>query len=141
MNGRREDLLRGSEYWEQVERLYHGALVRDPADREEFLNGASGAPEVRAEVRSLISAHEEGSSFLDSPEGLVAELRTITAICPENDASIRGKTIGHYNVRRVIGRGGMGVVYLARDTKLGRNLALKLLRPEYTHDEERLRRL
>ena len=57
-----------------------------------------------------------------------------------DDRSIVGKQIGHYQVLSRIGRGGMGEVFLAQDTSLGRKVALKLLRSEFTHNEERLRR-
>lgn len=57
-----------------------------------------------------------------------------------NDRSIVGKQIGHYQVLSRLGRGGMGEVFLAQDTRLGRKVALKLLRSDFTRNEERLRR-
>jgi serine/threonine protein kinase len=57
-----------------------------------------------------------------------------------NDRAIVGKQIGHYQVLNRIGRGGMGEVFLAQDTRLGRKVALKLLRSDFTRNEERLRR-
>src|SRR5262249_7608667 len=61
-------------------------------------------------------------------------------IADDRATSIIGKQIGHYSVLSYIGRGGMGEVFLAQDTRLGRKVALKLLRGEFTRDEGRLRR-
>ena len=118
----------------QVEELFHAALEREPSERDTFLSQACRTdPELRAEVESLISAHEQPGSFLDSlpydPEGL-----EITS------HSLVGESIGRYLVLSKIGGGGMGDVYLARDTQLDRKLALKLLPERYTADEIRVRR-
>ena len=116
---------------QQVEELFHAALDREPAERETFLSQACRTdPELRAEVESLISAHEEPGSFLDSPVyDPIAET-----------SSLVGQSIGRYLVLSLLGRGGMGEVYLARDTQLDRKLALKLLPEQYTADEIRVRR-
>ncbi|HEV8486813.1 MAG TPA: hypothetical protein VGV87_24930, partial [Blastocatellia bacterium] len=118
---------------QQVEELFHAALEREPAERGTFLSQACRTdPELRAEVESLISAAEELGSFLDSP---VYE-PTVETSTP----SLVGQSIGRYLVLSLLGRGGMGEVYLARDTQLDRKLALKLLPEQYTADEIRVRR-
>ena len=118
---------------QQVEELFHAALEREPAERGTFLSQACRTdPELRAEVESLISAAEEPGSFLDSP---VYE-PTVETSTP----SLVGQSIGRYLVISLLGRGGMGEVYLARDTQLDRKLALKLLPEQYTADEIRVRR-
>jgi serine/threonine protein kinase len=118
---------------QQVEELFHAALEREPAERGTFLSQACRTdPELRAEVESLISAHEQPGSFLDSP---VYEPTVETST-----ASLVGQSIGRYLVLSLLGRGGMGDVYLARDTQLDRKLALKLLPERFTADEIRVRR-
>src|SRR6185295_7656001 len=118
---------------QQVEQLFHAALDREPAERDTFLSQACRTdPELRAEVESLISAHEQPGSFLDSP--------AYDPIFDTPAESLVGHSIGRYLVLSLLGRGGMGDVYLARDTQLDRKLALKLLPEHYTADQIRVRR-
>ncbi|HEV8487385.1 MAG TPA: protein kinase [Blastocatellia bacterium] len=118
----------------QVEELFHAALEREPAERDTFLSQACRTdPELRAEVESLISAHEQPGSFLDS-------LTYDTERIETSSSSLIGQSIGRYLILSLLGRGGMGDVYLARDTQLDRKLALKLLPEQYTADEIRVRR-
>ena len=123
------------ERWQQVKEIFHGALERERALRPDFLARACGADaELRAEVESLISAHEDDASFIDAPamgQGLLDE---------EPDVLRPGQRFGDYEIVRRIGRGGMGEVYLATERRLGREVALKLLPAAYTRDAERLRR-
>src|SRR5215813_5027435 len=123
------------ERWKQVDQLMQDALDRGPAERAAFLADACGGDdELRREVESLIGFHERAENFIETPPAEVAadwlavkELRT-------------GQTIGHYQLMRQIGRGGMGEVYLALDARLERQVALKLLPPHFTEDAERVRR-
>jgi len=124
--------------WSRVTDLFHAALERGPRERAAFLDGACGGDEaLRAEVMSLLAAHEGAGGFLDTPapvaEGLTdPEERTIFE---------PGRRLGPYEVVREIGRGGMGIVYLATDTRLGRRVAMKVLGPACVGDARRRERL
>ncbi len=124
------------ERWQQLKQIFQSALERDPAERSAFLNQAcDGDPELRREVESLISSHDEAG---ESIEMMGAE--AATKMLSAEQSSIEGKLIKHYRVLSRIGRGGMGEVFLAQDTKLNRKVALKLLRSDLTANEDRLRR-
>ncbi|MFN2513927.1 MAG: protein kinase [Pyrinomonadaceae bacterium] len=124
------------ERWQLVDELFHSVLEREPAERAAFLAEACAGDEVlRREVEKLITAHEEDGSFIDSPAyanpDLLIDDQTVLNV---------GQRLGHYKVISHIGSGGMGEVFLAEDIRLGRKVALKLLRTEFTRNEERLRR-
>src|SRR5215470_15117782 len=125
------------ERWLQVKQIFQSAIECPLDERAAFLGRAcAGDPNLRSEVESLISSHNQAG---DSIEALAVEAAT-DMIADDQASSIIGKRIGHYQVLSHIGRGGMGEVFLAHDTKLGRKVALKLLRSEFTRDQDRLRR-
>jgi hypothetical protein len=124
--------------WSRVTELFSAALEREPGGREAFLAHASGGDEaLRAEVESLLAAHDGAERFLETPaavaEGLM-EPGLPTIFEP-------GRRLGPYEVTREIGRGGMGIVYLASDTRLGRRVAVKVLAPAFVGDARRRERL
>jgi eukaryotic-like serine/threonine-protein kinase len=124
------------ERWQQLKQIFQSALERDPAERPAFLNQAcDGDAELRREVESLISSHDEAGESIEMM-GAEAATRMLSA----DQSSIEGKLIKHYRVLSRIGRGGMGEVFLAQDTRLNRKVALKLLRSDLTANEDRLRR-
>lgn len=122
----------------QIEEIYHAALDIPFEMREAFFDESCGADEdLRREVISLLSFENTLDRFLDAPpETLVAEM------VAEKDQSIDfiGREIGHYKVVSLLGKGGMGAVYLADDTKLDRRVALKILPSEFSRDKDRMRR-
>ncbi len=123
------------ERWQQIKPIFQSAIERPPAERAAFLDQACvGDPGLRSEIEALISAHERSG---DAVGALGAEVAV--AMLAETD-SIADQHFGPYQIVSQIGLGGMGRVYLARDSRLGRNVAIKLLPARFTTDAERVRR-
>ncbi|HSL52755.1 MAG TPA: protein kinase [Pyrinomonadaceae bacterium] len=123
-----------SQRWQRVKEIFDGALERQGAEREAFLDRAcDGDGEVREEVESLLRSYEVAGSFMESPAVANAAHDLEQKLTP-------GQRIKHYQVVNLIGEGGMGEVYLATDTILGRRVALKVLPAFVSKDPERLRR-
>lgn len=119
-----------------IQELFQSASELALVDRRAFLERAcDGDRSLLKEVESLLAESEEtGGSLTSPPQEIAAE------IVPEDHAGIIGKLIAHYKILSLLGKGGMGEVYLAQDTKLGRKVALKLLPTLLSNDKERLRR-
>ena len=125
------------ERWQRVEQLYHSALECESGERAAYLAAeCAGDEELRCEVESLIGNGPEGGAFLERPALEVAAEQYVSAVTPD----LIGRKLGRYEVISLLGAGGMGAVYRARDNRLEREVALKVLPPEWLTDAERRRR-
>ena len=126
-----------AERWRRITELFHAALERDPGDRDAFVvEACAGDPELRSEVLSLLRMHG-GPGVVDRP---AVEADPGLLLTGEDDPPI-GRRLGPYEVTGLLGRGGMGIVYLGHDTRLRRPVAIKALAPSLTHDERSRARL
>jgi eukaryotic-like serine/threonine-protein kinase len=126
-----------AERWAQIEKVYHAALERAAEERAAYLAQACGSDaELRREVESLLQQDGRTGDLLEVPALEMAA----RAMAGEGTMSLLGKQLGTYEIVSQIGAGGMGEVYRARDTKLGREVAIKVLPPEFVKDTERLSR-
>jgi eukaryotic-like serine/threonine-protein kinase len=123
-----ERCIMTGERWQEIKSVLEAALQLDPAKRSAYLDQACGAdPSLRREVESLLAAGQQArTSFLQSPP-LAKRLE-------------KGTRLGDYEIQSLLGAGGMGEVYRARDLRLRRDVAVKVLPAVVSSDPERLRR-
>jgi serine/threonine protein kinase len=125
------------ERWQKINELFQAALEVKPADRDAYLERACGGDEqMKKEVKALLSSDGHAAGILERP----AYEAAAEMIQQGEPASIVGRRIGHYRVTGRLGAGGMGEVFLAQDSKLGRRVALKLLPEHYTRDQQKVNR-
>jgi serine/threonine protein kinase/Tol biopolymer transport system component len=120
--------------WQALERLYHAALERPVGERSAFLRQACEDETLRREVLALLD-QPSMPNFLGEPAVNVA-----AAMVDDVHSHWIGRRIGIYQLQTLLGKGGMGEVYRARDTRLGRDVAVKVLPLAFTADPERLAR-
>src|SRR5215471_2472241 len=125
------------DHWTTVKRIHQSALDVDPPERAAFVEELCGGDEaLRREVHSLLAYATEAESFLERPAVDIA----LTSPGESRKETLVGRTISHYQVLSLLGAGGMGEVYLARDPRLDRTVALKTLPGELAADADRMQR-
>jgi len=125
------------EHWQQAKRIFNDALRQKPEARARFVSEVCGDDKtLLREVESLLSSIDSAGSFLETPA--IAKFANVIGV--QTKKLEAGKCFGHYQIINQIGVGGMGEVYLAKDNKLDRNVAIKILNEEFSQDESNLQR-
>jgi eukaryotic-like serine/threonine-protein kinase len=135
------------ERWRQIENLFHTALEREAGERSYLLATAcAGDMELRRQVELLLVSYEEAGEFIEQAplagaiSLLVEESAASAAHKTADNGSLVGRKVSHYEIQSLLGVGGMGEVYLARDTKLDRRIAVKILPAQFIREAAQVQR-
>ena len=127
----------GDEKWQRVREVFDAALRQKPEARRDYVKAACGDDKsLLAEVESLFSSLDSSQSFMEKP----AVAHVADVIKSETKTLQPGTRFGHYEIVREIGVGGMGRVYVAKDEKLDRRVAIKILNEEFSRHGSNLQR-
>jgi serine/threonine protein kinase/Tfp pilus assembly protein PilF len=123
--------------WAKAKRIFGDAIKVAPSERLRFLDEACvDDADLRREVESLLVSFDDAESFMERPAA-----QDITGFNRAGSKKLeKGKRVGHYEIVRQIGAGGMGEVYLAQDKKLDRRVAIKILNEQFSRNEANLAR-
>lgn len=123
--------------WDKVRKIFDEASARNGSERRDFVVSACGGDEsLRAEVESLLDSLDDAEDFMETP----AVAHVAESIEPETRQLERGHRLRHYEIIELIGAGGMGEVYLAKDKRLDRKVAIKVLNEKFARDRSSLNR-
>ncbi len=125
---------------QQIQEIFHATLERKLEERDTFLQRAcADDPALQNEVAALLAAHADADSFLQAPAYEPATQHQAETATQIQMTPVR-RTVSHYEILSLLGKGGMGEVYLAADQSLGRKAALKILPARYTTDADLVHR-
>ena len=125
------------ERWLQVDRILAAVLDLPTEGRAAFLTTAcAGDEELLAEVQALVAAHDQQDLFLER-SGWSDGIRLLAG---DDASTVIGETLGDYRIVRRLGAGGVSEVYLAEDSRLPRQVAIKLLASCWAADHDSLQR-
>ena len=126
------------ERWKQIDELLDVALELEPDKRAAFLDDACAGNEIlRKEVEKLLDSDKQEDSLMDSP---ALQAASEFLVQPPASRLTPGESIGPYKILSLLGAGGMGEVYRSNDTRIGREVAVKILPSHFSQDPDRLRR-
>src|SRR6266566_4967718 len=124
--------------WQRVKDVFAAAIAVSADDRDRYLSEACGGDSaLRREVEALLASHDEATSFFERPLPAGAVLAQVRAARDNGRPLDSGARLGSYEILERIGAGGMGEVYRARDVRLHRDVALKILPPALLADPGR----
>src|SRR5262245_39636884 len=129
------------EQWQKIHEIFDAALERPVEDRAAFLaHACAGDQETQCRVEAMLAADARNDLLMDRPLRQAVDIFSPSSPSADNSQSYSGEMVGVYRLIKELGRGGMGTVYLAYDTRLGRRAALKLLPSHLVNNPERVRR-